>query len=428
MTDTHFHRRWRWPVVLLGPGVVLAAGAYYLAVDLAASAGAPEHQWLAVEPRPLSHEVGLVGRIEPRKVVTLTAPFDGNILAIHAEGGQRVTAGQLLLEMDPQQVDMQLRDALAAQLKARRTVAELQDWTAGLAVARSRRAVASARSVVSGLERKLDESRALLARGIIARNEVDELQQQLDGARIDLAASLGEAADTLEQGSGVFRQIAELELANATLRYEDLKRLRERAEITAPFPGAVVPMPEKEGSTKAGTSTGMVQVGSRVSHGQPLFTLSGGEQLNIVSLVSEMDINKLQAGQLVEVTGDGFEGDRLLGGLELVSDLAVPESEVAAGAQFVVVASIHSMSAQQRARLKVGMSVRLTVVTYRNEQAMVVPAKAISQVGETRTVLHRESMGVPPREVPVTLGQATVEGVEVFGLEPGFVATPGPEV
>lgn len=418
------YRRRYW-VIATALLLVVAGAALYRTQGGAGNQAAPHYHWLEIRPLPLEHEVGLVGRIEPHKAVMLGAPFDGNIQAIHVEAGQRVAQGQLLLQMDPEQLDMQLRDALAAQLKARRAVAELHNWEAGPAVARARRAVTSARSAVAGNQRKLDESRALLDRGIIARNEVDDQQQQLESARLDLAAALGEQADTLEQGSGELRKIAELELANASSRYEALQRLRDGSQVTAPYPGVLVPVAERDGSAKNGAEASILQVGSRVSHGQVLFTLSGIEQLNIVSRVSEMDINKLRPGQPVRVTGDGFEGDSLSGSLELVSDLAVPESDVAAGAQFVVVSSIGSMTAQQRARIRIGMSVRLAVVTYRNERAMVVPAEAITRVGATDTVLYRESMDQAPRRMEVSAGQAVAQGVEVFGLEPGFVAIAG---
>jgi multidrug efflux pump subunit AcrA (membrane-fusion protein) len=415
----------RCRAIVLALALMAAGWVLYWAAGRPTSQAAPQYQWLEVKAQPLNHELGLVGRVEPHRAVMLTAPFDGNIQAIHVEAGQRVAAGQLLLQMDPEQLDMQLREALAAQLKARRAVAELHNWPAGLAVARSRRAVAMTRSAVVGTQRKLEESRALLARGIIARNEVDELQEQLESARLDLAAALDEQADTLEQGAGEFLKIAELELANATLRHEALKRLRDGSQLTAPYSGLIAPVAEKDSTAKGGADAGIVQAGSRVSQGQALFALSGMDPLNIVSRVSEMDINKLQPGQPVQVTGDALDGEFLEGRLERVSDLAVPESDVAAGAQFVVISSITSLTAQQRARIRIGMSVRVTVRTYRNERAMVVPAEAITREGETRTVLHRESMDQPPRVVAVTLGQSVADGVEAFGLEPGFVAISG---
>ena len=124
-------------------------------------------QWLAVKPDPLVHQIGLVGKIEPQTTVTLTAPFDGNVLANLVEQGQRVEAGQVLLRMDPATLEVQLRDALSAQLKARRTVQEMQDWGSSPTVSRARRSLRAAEMTAGNTQRKLTESENLFKRGII---------------------------------------------------------------------------------------------------------------------------------------------------------------------------------------------------------------------------------------------------------------------
>jgi multidrug efflux pump subunit AcrA (membrane-fusion protein) len=113
---------------LLGAAlIVLLTGAGVTALSHRSDAGQTDtaEQWLAVKPDPLVHQIGLVGKIEPDTIITLTAPFDGNVLANLVEQGQRVDAGQVLLRMDPATLEVQLRDALSAQLKARRTVQEM---------------------------------------------------------------------------------------------------------------------------------------------------------------------------------------------------------------------------------------------------------------------------------------------------------------
>lgn len=64
------------------------------------------------------------------------------------------------------------------------------------------------------------------------------------------------------------------------------------------------------------------------------------------------------------------------------------------------------------------MSARLTIVTYNNAQALVVPSQAIQT---DMTVEYREAMDKPVERVNVTTGQSTAQGVEVFGLKPGLV-------
>ncbi|RBB92236.1 HlyD family secretion protein, partial [Pseudomonas sp. MWU12-2115] len=122
-------------------------------------------QWIPVQTAPLVHQIGLVGKIEPQRTISLTAPFDGNVLANLVEQGQRVEAGQTLLKMDPSLIEIQLREALSAQLKARRSVEELQNWDSSALVTRDRRRFRASQMAVSNSERKLSESQSLFSCG-----------------------------------------------------------------------------------------------------------------------------------------------------------------------------------------------------------------------------------------------------------------------
>ncbi|MBO0494777.1 HlyD family efflux transporter periplasmic adaptor subunit [Pseudomonas sp. Marseille-Q1929] len=401
---------------LIGALLILLVAVAGFALRSPAQSPASSEQWLAVQPDALVHQIGLVGKIEPDTTITLTAPFDGNVQANLVEQGQRVEAGQVLLRMDPATLEVQLRDALSAQLKARRTVQEMQDWANGPIVSRARRSLRTAEMSAGNTQRKLTESEHLFQRGIIPRNELDDLKQQTQQQQLDLASARSELQQAIGQGQGEYRQIAEMELTNATVKYEALRQLLEGREVKAPFSGIVVPAPGANTPQAGANSNAPVQAGSKVSQGQVLFGLANIERLKIVTKVSELDINRLHQGQAVEVLGDGFDGERLNGSVSVVSGLAMT-SDGQGSAQFPVTLSIPQLTPQQLQRVRLGMSARLTIVTYNNAQAMVVPAQAIS-AGE---VEYREAMDKPVERVKVTTGQATPQGVEVFGLKPGFV-------
>ena len=94
-------------------------------------------------------------------------------------------------------------------------------------------------------------------------------------------------------------------------------------------------------------------------------------------------------------------------------------SDSQGSAQFPVTLSIPKLTPQQLQRVRLGMSARLTIVTYNNEQAIVVPSQAINRAD--MTVEYRATLDQPVERVKVTTGQSTAQGVEVFGLKPGFV-------
>ena len=409
---------------LLAAGLIVLLAGAGIAVQSHRSAAEPlstAEQWLAVKPDALVHQIGLVGKIEPDTTLTLTAPFDGNVQANLVEQGQRVEAGQVLLRMDPALLEVQLRDALSAQLKARRTVQEMQDWDSSPAVSRARRNLRTAQMSAGNTQRKLTESENLFQRGIIPRNELDDLKQQTQQQQLDLIAARDELQQALDQGKGEYRQIADMELTNATVKYDALYQQLEGKEVKAPFSGIVVPAPGSGNASQgAGNTNAPVQAGSKVSQGQVLFGLANIERLKIVAKVSELDINQLHQGQAVEVMGDGFDGERLSGSVSVVSGLAIA-GDTQGSAQFPVTLSIPRLTPQQLQRVRLGMSARLTIVTYNNAQAIVIPSQAIQP---DMTVEYRPAMDKPVERVTVTTGQSTPQGVEVFGLKPGLVKTP----
>lgn len=397
--------------------IVLLAGAGLALRSPASDPATTAEHWQEVKADALVHQIGLVGRIEPDTTITLTAPFDGNVQANLVEQGQRIEAGQVLLRMDPATLEVQLREALSTQLKARRTVQEMQDWNNGPTVSRARRSLRTAEMIAGNTQRKLTESENLFKRGIIPRNELDDLKQQTQQQQLDLASARSELQQAIDQGKGEYRQIADMELTNATVKYEALHTLLEGKDIKAPFAGIVVPPPGNPSPQGGGNNTAPVQAGSKVSQGQVLFGLANIERLKIVAKVSELDINQLHQGQAVEVLGDGFDGERLTGSVSVVSGLAIA-SDSQGSAQFPVTLSIPKLTPQQLQRVRLGMSARLTIVTYNNAQAIVVPSQAIQA---DKTVEYREAMDKPVERVKVTTGQSTAQGVEVFGLRPGFV-------
>src|SRR5471032_275349 len=74
-------------------------------------------RWQRIQPQAIEQRIGLVGQIQPGTLSTLAAPFEANVLQKPAEEGQRVERGQLLLRLDTAQLQIQLREALAEQLR-----------------------------------------------------------------------------------------------------------------------------------------------------------------------------------------------------------------------------------------------------------------------------------------------------------------------
>ncbi|MEN1832488.1 HlyD family efflux transporter periplasmic adaptor subunit [Pseudomonas lijiangensis] len=379
----------------------------------------PDIRWIAVQPQLLESQLGLVGRIEAASRSTMAAPFEGVVQQVAVVEGQRVERGQHLLTLDTAQLDIQLREALAAQLKLQRTVKDMENWAQGEEVARARRALTSAQYGLSDTERKLADTRRLFERGIVARMDVDSLEQQARVQRLDMTASQSELNAVMEKGKGENRQIADMELANAQSRYQALQALHARREIEAPFAGIVLRPQRPEGGVAP-----LIQQGMRMPQGTPLFELASLEQIRAVARVEEVDLHQLADGMPVQVTGDGFEGITLQGTLSSIAAQGVAP-DFGGGTTYEVVISIASLTPAQQVKVRLGMSARLAIVTYRTDNGFAVPPEVLRQDAEGRTfVVYRKDMADAPQQVMVTAGRAMPQGVEVSGLKPGYVELP----
>ena len=257
------------------------------------------------------------------------------------------------------------------------------------------------------LRTRAGASAALLARGIIPAEEHRNLLQQQRNQTLQMQAARQDLDATLARGDAETARIAGFELANAEVKVRDLEADIAAATIHAPVSGVVLLPPQPEGGRRAET----VEVGSRINRGQTMLVIGDLESFQVRAQVDEIDVSKLRIGQAVQVTGDAFSDVQLTGRVASVAAQASAEGNARTGLpSFAVTIEIGGITAEQRPRLAVGMSASLSIITYDNLAAFVVPPTAVREAGNGRIVRLRNG-----RDVPITIGIAQPEGVEIRG-------------
>lgn len=71
--------------------------------------------------------------------------------------------------------------------------------------------------------------------------------------------------------------------------------------------------------------------------------------------------------------------------------------------------SVAPLDPRQLQKIRLGMSAKLTVTTYRNEQAIVVPPEAIRHEGDRLFVDFRQAPGASVMAQQVKIGRSTPE-------------------
>ncbi|SUD80042.1 secretion protein HlyD family protein [Pseudomonas putida] len=371
-------------------------------------------RWVPIVPQHLQQHLGLAGRLQATRQVTVTAPFDGILAAIAVSHGQRVQAGQVLLTLDTDQLAIQLRQVEADWLRARSNVMVLEAWASGPEVGRARRMLANARSALAAGQVNLSDTQRLYERGIVARMELQGLARQVEAQRQTVLDAEQELQQAQVRGQGDSLQIARMELSNAEARKRALLSLQRQRVIKAPFSAVVVRV------TAPGDTAVPLQPGQQVVRGTPLLELIDLDQLQVLAAVEEQDVGILREGQQVQVS---VAGQSFTGVLAQISQQPRPDD--GQGTWYDVVADLDRSAPSAQSGLRLGMSAQLKVLVYSNDSALVVPAEAlrVDQAGAHHAVWRGED-GQPARRVLVKAGVALPEGVEAIGLESGYVQLP----
>lgn len=402
-------------LLLLGALLVLCGVPLIFWLPVSESTVQHRARWIRVEPQLLESQLGLVGRIQAGRQYTLVAPFDGLIAALSVEEGQQAESGQTLMVLDTSGLEIRLRQAEAEVLKAREVFRQLQSWQNGPEVARARRVLDSARGTLAASQAALDDTRRLFERGIVARLEVDNLVQQVWAQRQGVVDAQQELVLTRARGEGDALRIAQMELANAQARWQALLQLREQRVLKAPFAALVTRV-----SVGAGRQQQRLQVGQQVTQGLPLVTLMDLGRLQVLAKVEQGDLGNLQAGMSVQVMAAGRQFD---GRVQWIA--AQAREDEGQGSWYDLLVAFDVPSEPLGLGLRLGMSAQLMIIVHRNERGIALPPEAlrVDEAGQAH-VIFRKADDQPERTVPVEVVASVAQGVEVSGLEAGYVRMP----
>ena len=193
-----------------------------------------------------SGDTPLLGTLEWDRI-GLPAEASEPILRWHVVEGERVEAGQLLLELDPRRQDADIDQARAEVTLADARLRELSNGTRVETLEAAQATLARERATQLEAERGFQRIATLHRRGLVALAELDAARAGRDQAR---AASRNAEARLRELSNGTRPE--QLEQASAVLqaaraRLARLRLDRERLSLRAPSAGRVDALPFKPG-------------------------------------------------------------------------------------------------------------------------------------------------------------------------------------
>lgn len=351
--------------------------------------------------------IGATGKIVPVQTVNISPKNSGELVELYVEQGDVVSAGEVIARMDSRDAEAQLAQAQAnlvdAIARRDRTVAGNRNQEIAQAQAQVRAAEVRVRLSSERVRRYT----ALANEGVIARDQLDELVAENDGA----IANLNEAKKRLELQREGSRQEdirqAQAVVAAAQAQVDNARVNLDNTVIRAPFdgiitqkyanPGAFVTPTTSASATTSATSSSIVAI---------------AQGLEVLAEIPEVDIGQIRPGQEVEIVADAYPGETFQGQVRLVAPEAVVEQNVTF---FQVRVSIKSGLEQLRS----GMNVNLDFLGNRLDNALLMPTVAIA-VEKGQTGVYVPGPDNKPVFRPITIGSSWQDQTQVIdGIQPG---------
>jgi HlyD family secretion protein len=372
-------------ITLAGTLLVAAAAVVGTVAYRRSHATASIFRTVPVVRADITERVTATGTLQPIVTSPVGAQVSGIVWKLHADYNSKVTAGQLLVELDPALFRNAVAQATAQLAQAKASLASAKATSLGAEVVHDRTLALAKESLVSGAD--LDASEAVFGQ---AAGQEGSSSAQIEQARAQLAR-------------------ANLDLQHSIVR--------------SPVSGTVISRNVDVGQAVASTLTAPT-----------LFTIAQDlKHMQVHAAVDEADIGEVLAGQSATFTVDAFRGLTFAAVVHEVRN--APQT-----AQNVVTYDVVLDVDNPEEKLRPGMTANVFILIVNKTQVVAVPnealrfrpaafpaaAPAAGPAGPKTAgapvapggAVYVAQGGVAVR-VPVTVGVTDGSMTEVSGIEPG---------
>jgi len=331
------------------------------------------------------------GVIEPVDHSEIYAPIDGRVVHIPVREGMEIDAGQIMMEIESEQIRAALAEANTALLEAMRQEKMVLSGPPKDEIAALDAAINEASLLLEQAGKDLKEEESLFARGAVARVAVDALRKQRDQLQLRVDNQKRQKQELLARYSPEEKQWENdkvRELANR-MRFLEQQLLLET--VTSTRSGRVFSLE--------------ISPGAYVTRGQLLAKVNQPGNIRLRAYVDEPDLGRVAKGQLVEVTWDGLPDRKWAGVVERPAEQVVEMNNRTVG---YVICSIEGNPGE----LIPNLNVMVEITTMNKSDAVVVPRSAVFSPDGIRSV--RVFDGKAAVTKPVVSGIVTTEEIEIL--------------
>jgi len=341
-------RRWIFGGLIL---IVLAGGVFGIEAALRPNRQIDPSKLAKVERSDLAKSVVATGKIEPLAKVEVKSKASGIVEKIFADYGDHVKQGQVLVELDKEQLRARVAEARANRLAAEAAVQSAE-------ATYERNVVDAQGPDLPFLKSTVERNRRLAAEGLVSASVMDDsekayqlgLNKQLSAQRY-VAVSRAEVARAKAQ---VAQMQAALDSAD-----EDL----QNSTIISPMDGLALSRDVEVGDAVSS----ILILGSQATN---IMTLGDVSEVYVKGKVDEADISKVYIGQPARIVVESLKDKKFEGKVTKISPLGVEKENVTT---FEVRVSIQNPTGE----LKANMSANAEIILQEKHNVLIIPEAAV---------------------------------------------------
>jgi HlyD family secretion protein len=241
-----------------------------------------------IKSRDLDAVVSASGKIQPKRLVQISADTPGRVVNLAVNEGDRIAKGQFLLQIDPKSLRTRVDSNTASLGAAQATLAATQ-----ASLEQIRQSIETSRVQLEQARTTLTRQQDLWRQQLTTRETLDKAENDVKVAQSALQERERQLAS--QQGQ-VNAQTSRIEQERATL--ESARYDLSKNTISSPIDGIVTHRNIQEGETAV--------VGTMNNAGTVLLTLADMSVIQAEVEVDETNIPSVQLGQQAKITVDAL--------------------------------------------------------------------------------------------------------------------------
>lgn len=393
--------------------LVIVAGMIFSATHVFRSNDSlPENRLATVERDDLALSVVATGSVVPVATVEVKSKASGLVKSILVEAGDRVKEGEVLIELDKELLQAQLREAEASRMAASARLEETEA-EARLAVTQKAKLQLDLRNLednMAYIRKQVARYQNMFAEKLIPRSDIERAERELQDASLRVESLRSELLMQDARIEAARKAVARVK-AEVIQAEANLDRTRENlrfATLTSPIAGDVLKRHVEVGDAVSS----ILQLGSQATL---LLTLGDMNEVFVEGRVDESDIGKVFVSQDARVKVDAYRDRTFPGRVVRIAPLGEKVDNIIGFQVRVTIRDAERI-------LRPQMSANAEIVIQEKKKVLVIPENVVIYDRERNTFVEVYETSAPNlrRRVLIKTGISNGTRTEVIsGLQEG---------